>query len=191
VGWHLFAPLVAIFALVIVCGLSGCSDEPLDVNTSQEDVDFFDLPYDEETLSKRGDTYLDVIVASEYLTVQDGGTIDVHGNNGDFSFVVTPNTFPENTLFDVRIYVVEDDDAKVSIIYEFGPDGLVFSEPAWLVLDADVVAGSDAEGIAFYYLDGKKWIYQGFYRPNKDGEIWVDIYHFSKYGSGSTCRSCS
>jgi len=182
--WGAIAPLVVILTLVVILGLPGCSDEPLNVNTSQEDVDFFDLPFDEEVLSKGGLTYLDVGVASQYLEVDEGGTIEVHGNNGEFRFVVPPFSFTTNTLFTVAVYVIEDDDARVSIIYEFSPDGLVFSEPAWLVLDADVVAGVDGDSIDFYYLDGKRWKLQGTYRANKDGEIWVDINHFSRYGSG-------
>jgi len=183
-GWRLFAPLAAILALVVVFGLSGCSDEAVNVNTSQEEVDFFDLPFDEEVLTKRGESYVDVFVASRYLEASEGGTISVHGNDGDFKFVVAPYSFPTSTLFTVTVYIVEDEDAKVSIIYEFSPDGLVFSAPAWLVLDADVVTGVDSDAIDFYYLDGKRWKFQGTYHANQDGEIWVDIHHFSRYGSG-------
>jgi hypothetical protein len=183
-SWRAFAPLVAILALVLIFGLPGCSDKPLDVNTSQEDISFFDLPFDDDALAKRGlGDYEAVYRTEDYLTVEDGGSIAINGHDGAYTFVVEPYSFPEDTRFTVAIYVIEDTPTKTTIVYEFGPDGLEFTVPAHLILNADAVAAMGAESIDFYYLNGNKWAYQGTYFRNKDNQFVIPIEHFSKYGT--------
>lgn len=180
--WGFSAPLVAVLTLIVILGLPGCSDEPLDINTSQEDVNFFDLPFDEELLSKRGTVIKQVYVISQYVEADEGGTIEIRGNDGDFAFIVEPFSMPEDALITIKIYEVQDEDARVSFIYEFAPDGLVFSEPATLVLDADIVADG-GDSITLYYLDGKRWVPMDNLKA-VNGTFLAKIPHFSRWGSG-------
>jgi hypothetical protein len=183
-SWRPFAPLVVILALVVIFGLPGCSDKPLDVNTSQEDISFFDLPFDDNALAKGRPVSYDAVYRTEdYLTVEDGGLIEINSHDGAFTFVVEPYSFPEDTRFTVAVYIVEDTPEKTTIVYEFGPDGLVFTEPAHLILNADVVAAMGAQSTDFFYLSGNKWIYQGTYFRDKDNQFVIPIEHFSKYGT--------
>ncbi|UCG60526.1 MAG: hypothetical protein JSV52_09330 [Candidatus Zixiibacteriota bacterium] len=181
--WRLIAPLVAILSLAVIFGLPGCSDQPLDVNTSQEDVSFFDLPFD-EAIAKKGLEYDAVFGTEDYIAAEDGGTIAINGHGAIWSFQVFPNSIPNDVRITVRIYIVEDTPEKTTVIYEFGPDGLEFSVPALLTLDADAVAGTNGQTIDFYYLNKNRWVYQGTFNRTGDDEFVIPIHHFSRYGSG-------
>ncbi|MEW6411326.1 MAG: hypothetical protein AB1483_02505 [Candidatus Zixiibacteriota bacterium] len=183
-GWRLFAPLIAICVLVLVLALPGCSDKVAEVNSSEDQVNFFDLPFDEEALAKRSSLYEAVYWTWDRILVDEGGVIDVPGGQGAFSFEIEANSFPMDTVFEIRVCVVESDVASPVILYEFCPDGLVFSKPARLVLDADVVASFGQQFVDFYYLLGNKWVYQGTYYADEEGVIAIDVHHFSKYGTG-------
>ncbi len=181
--WRLFAPLVAVLALAFVLGLPGCSDQPLDVNSAQEDVNFFDLPFD-EAIAKKGLDYVAVFGTEDYIAADEGGAIEINGHDAIWTFEVPPNSIPDDVRITVRIYIVEDTPEKTTVIYEFGPDGLEFSIPALLTLDADAVAGSNGETLDFYFLERNKWVYQGTFDRNRDDQFVIPIYHFSRYGTG-------
>ncbi len=181
-GWRMFGPLIAICILVLVLALPGCSDKATDVNSSQDQINFFDLPFD-DAIAKRSDNYDAVYWYWDWILENEGGIIDVPGGHGAFVFEVEAHSFPADTVFEIGVYVVEADGAPV-IIYDFGPDGLEFSSPAKLILDADVVASLGQSSIAFYYLNGNNWVYQGTYHADATGKISIDVYHFSKYGTG-------
>lgn len=179
--WRSFMPLVAILALAVAFGLPGCSDKSLDTNTSQEEISFFDLPYYDGDLAKKG--YVATYLTEDYLHADEGGVIEITAHGAVFSFVVAPNSFPEDTRFTLGIYIVEDSPEKTTVIYEFGPDGLVFSEPAHLILDANVVVPEGVETIDFFYLNKNRWMYQGTYDRNQNNQFDIDINHFSRYGT--------
>lgn len=181
VRWRLLTPLVMVFALAMVLGLPGCSDQPLDVNTSQEEVSFFDLPFD--PLEKKTD-YIDQNVTFGTIEVEEGGVLVVPGGHATFSFEVEPYSFPADTVFSVGVYVVSEDGDAPTIIYEFEPDGLEFTVPATLVLDADYVAGLGANSVDFFYLNRNKWVFQGKYFADSKRQIRIPLEHFSRWGTG-------
>lgn len=181
VRWRLLTPLVMVFALAMVLGLPGCGDQPLDVNTSQEEVNFFDLPFD--PLEKKT-TYLDYNVTFGTIEVEEGGTLVVPGGHSTFTFKVEPYSFPEDAVFSVGVYIVSEDGDAPTIIYEFEPDGLEFTIPATLILDADYVAGLGSNSVDFYYLDGRRWVFQGKYFADANRKINIPVEHFSRWGTG-------
>ena len=182
-GW-LFTPLVTTLILAFVFGLPGCGDQPLNVEPSQDEIGFFDLPFDDEAIAKRTVSYEAIYMCFQELSPEEGGRIEVPGSKGAFAFEVAPHSFPEETVFEIKVYIVDTDDA-LTVIYEFEPDGLVFSEPAKLIINTEVITGFAAESLDYYYLNGNKWIYQGTFSAT-DGaadEIVIDVPHFSKWGS--------
>ncbi len=179
--WRSLMPVVAILALAVAFGLPGCSEKPLDVNTSQEEISFFDLPFDDGVFAKKG--LVATYRTEDFITVAEGGTIEISAHGAVFSFVIAPNSFPEDTRFTLAIYILEDTPDKTTVVYEFGPDGLVFTEPALLVLDANVVVPEGSQTIDFYYLNKNRWVYQGTYDRNKDDQFVIGIDHFSRYGT--------
>ncbi len=182
-GW-LVTPLVTTLILAVVFGLPGCSDKPLNVEPTQDEIGFFDLPFDDEAIAKRSVSYEAVYKCFQELSAEEGGTIEVPGSNGAFSFVVAPNSFPADTVIEIEIYIIDDDEISPTVIYEFKPDGLVFSEPAKLVVNTKVVAGLNSESVGFYYLMGNRWVYQGtFFSTDGVDEIIIEVPHFSKWGT--------
>lgn len=182
IRWRLMTPLALVFALAVIIGLPGCSNQPLEVNSSQEEINFFDLPFD--PLDKKTD-YLDYNVTFGTIDVEDGGTLVVPGGgHTSFAFKVEPYSFPENTVFSVGVYIVSEDGEAPTIIYEFEPDGLEFTVPATLILDAEYAAGLGNDYVNFYYLNRNKWVFQGKYYADDKGKINIPIEHFSRWGTG-------
>lgn len=180
VRWRWLTPFLMIFALAAIVGLQGCSDESLDVNTSQEEVNFFDQPFD--PLDKKTD-YVDYNVTFGTIEVDEGGVLVVPGGHNTFAFEVAPNSIPENTVISVGVYIVNEDEVP-TIIYEFEPDGLEFTVPATLILEADYVAGPEGKSVDFYYLNRNKWVFQGKYFADANGQIKIPVEHFSRWGTG-------
>ncbi|UCD62840.1 MAG: hypothetical protein JSW34_08725 [Candidatus Zixiibacteriota bacterium] len=183
VGWRLITPVLIALLLGATFWLSGCSNGPLEVNTTESETSFFDLPFDEVEFTKGGKTYDGIYYADDYIKADEGGLLTVTHRGATFTFEVMPNSISDDMLITLVVYVVEDTPEQTTIIYEFGPDGLVFSEPAILTLEAEAVTGEGSDSVDWYYLDRGRWMYQGSFHAEKDGKIRIQMEHFSRWGT--------
>ncbi|MEW6411324.1 MAG: hypothetical protein AB1483_02495 [Candidatus Zixiibacteriota bacterium] len=185
--WGLLVSFVAVFALMSGLYLPGCSQNPTtssDLNLSQDETNFFELPFDESALAKKvTDPTVDVEIAlgEGLVTVDGGGVIEVGTKH---LFTVAPMSVYTNTLISAEITRIEED-GIVTAIYEFGPHGTVFSLPAVLQIDAKTLFDKGTKSINFYYLNEQTnlWELQGQYPVDDNGYAHVPVYHFSKYGA--------
>lgn len=174
--WGLLVSFLAVFALVSVFVITGCSDNPLDSSAVvTTESTFFDQPFDEVAFAKVTST-TEVINSSAYLTDETGGTVPLTPH----WFEVLPQSFPADTMFTVLIVSVDD----ASVVYDFGPDGLVFSEAATLHISVTSLYGKRATEVSFYWLNETTnlWELQGVYKADAAGYAHVPIEHFSKFG---------
>lgn len=113
-----------------------------------------------------------------------GGTIAIGSGYRPTKFIVPAGALDSDT----QISIVTSRDRlfwKPCVIFEFGPDGLVFRKP--VTLDADM---SDINPYArfaklYYYSPQRhEWIFQGI-RPVEKGRVKFAISHFSKYAISS------
>lgn len=183
VRWRWMAPLLsAAFLLATFC-FSGCSDNPADINSTDSETSFFDLPFDELEFAKGGKTYEAVYSAEALISAEDGGIISVGKNQQVFHFEVLPRTIPRDTVVSVTVYVVEDSENSTIIIFEFLPDGLTFATPATLTMDAGELANKAIDEIDWYYLQGNRWIYQNTIGVNTNDKFVIPVEHFSRWGA--------
>jgi len=192
--WGILISFAAVFALVFGLYLPGCSDNPTSSTDtlSQDETGFFDEPFDDiqyarlvELAAATDDEYL---YGEEFLTVLDGGSI-VIGTNGNFhEFLVPAGALPYNATISLEILKVEKNkDDKIVVIYDFAPDGLVFNQSAYLIIDPAKLLGKKATCVDFYYLDESAnpsvWKFQGTYCVEGTGSlVTIPVDHFSKYG---------
>jgi len=95
--------------------------------------------------------------------------------------VVKPLGLDDNELITIK----SDNDnikGRKAIIFEFGPEGLVFNNASKLKVDISELNPS-ATNAKLYYFDPRvgDWVLQGEKRIEKGGIVSFDIYHFSKY----------
>lgn len=183
IRWRSMTLLLLAAFLLAPFWFSGCSDNPADVTSADGETSFFDLPFDELEFAKGGKSYVDVYSAQALISAEDGGTISVGKNQQVFHFEVLPNTIRQDTVIAVTVYVVEDSEASSVIIFEFAPDGLTFSTPATLTMDADELANRTLEEVDWYYLRGNKWIYQATFEADVNDKFVIPVEHFSRWGA--------
>ncbi len=189
--WGLLVSLVAVFALISGLYLPGCSENPtssLETNLSQDETSFFDLPFDEASLAKRVDALkgeAEAWYGEELFTVLDGGTMVIGAAGNIHEFVLEPGALPADTVIRVAITKIEYKKNHISVLYEFRPDGLVFSTPATLRVNVVKVLGKKATNVDFYYLneDAGRWEFQGtYYADPLTGIADIPVGHFSRWG---------
>ncbi|UCG60530.1 MAG: hypothetical protein JSV52_09350 [Candidatus Zixiibacteriota bacterium] len=155
---------------------------------SGDSVNFFDVVYNRDALSTRPD--VSDIQSSSFesrLSADKGGMLPLHDAAEIQSFVVLPASIPSDTTFSAEVLKIKTVDRKTVMVYEFGPDGLVFSRPAVLRLNLREILGIGASSIKFYGLneDTAEWVYLGTYDSDTQNIVNVPINHFSVYaGSG-------
>ena len=189
--WGLLVSLVAVFALISGLCLPGCSENPnssLETNLSQDETSFFDEPFDEVSFAKKVEdpnVDVEVLFGEELCTVLDGGTLVV-GTAGNYhELVIEPDALLADTVIRVEITKVDDRNENVQLVYEFWPDGLVFSTPATLRLNVAKVLGKRATCVDFYYLNENAglWEFQGTYCADPlTGIADIPVEHFSRWG---------
>jgi len=120
---------------------------------------------------------------SELITSSDGGTISIVSEGYNHEFVVDPSAVKSDVVISVKASkdVV---DRKACIVFEFGPDGLVFDKPASLKFSMGELDASSLSA-TLYYFDPKlgQWVSQGSTGVT-DGVATFSISHFSKYAIG-------
>lgn len=190
--WGLLASMLAVFALFSGIFLPGCSNNPnsaTDMSTFQDEVSFFDLPFDDEMLAKAiADPSIDVQVISgeNLVTVEDGGIIYVGATGNLHEFIVPAGAVPYDVNITLEIVKLERrSNGYVSVIYDFGPDGLVFAEPAILRMDVTKVLGRKATEAHLYYLNEEtgQWEEKGVFPAGPDNYVNMTIDHFSRWGA--------
>lgn len=180
--------ILGIISLGMV--LSGCSDNGLVINNDSSDdfVSFFDQPYYPDAVAKRAD----IVDASfgyveSKLAAASGGVIALNENEDVEAFVVLPGSFVADTTFTVMVTKLVTDDGETPMIYDFGPDGLVFSKPAILRLNLGVLFGKNVKAIDLFLLNKQtnEWEYVLSSDADDSQIAYVPVEHFSTYSTKS------
>jgi hypothetical protein len=181
---------LAIMAFSSLVMLSGCDGGPLSVEEAQpqDQTSFFDLPFDPEAMAKRVDVdiIIDTIALYEnYITVEEGGLIVLGESEAADAFVVQPLSFPYDTSFMLEVTKIVTADGEMPIIYDCQPDGLVFTKPAVLLINAWKDFGKNTESVILYWLNEatNMWEVQDTILVDPAGKAPALITHFSKYGT--------
>jgi hypothetical protein len=172
-GLSLFGGLAVVLTLLFVIGCSNNAPlQPGDTNPIELGR------FDQKLMS--GTEGSGEVFDSALIDKDEGGTIEIERGDYAHEFVVEPDAIPQNTTITIRS-VNEKVLGKNMIVFEFGPDGLEFSESAKLIFEMDELDG-DASTAKLYYYDPvkKKWVYQGS-TSVVGGFAEFEIDHFSKY----------
>jgi len=157
--------------VVLIGGLFyGCSSTP---PTALPEIDNSSLQRtlllaDATTVSK----LVDVSIASDSLLINNPA--------GYHAFKVRKNGLKAPTVISIkksREIVL----GKDAIVFEFGPDGLVFDKEATLEFDLkDLDATAKSASLYYYDPSVAGWVYQAT-ATAVGGRVSFNIYHFSKY----------
>lgn len=164
-----------VLALAAVLTIAGCSDiTPLSPDTDGN----ASLGKPSLTIGK-GDVETAVEV-SQVISASDGGVIVIETGLYSHSFEVEEGAISSDIVISAAVsegYV----NRRKAVIFEFGPDGLVFSKAATLVFDTDELSSTD-NIYNFYYYDTRagEWVLQAS-KFGRRGEVEFDVNHFSKY----------
>jgi hypothetical protein len=194
-GYLLILTTAGLAALMIGCGDSALVSETS--STVDDGTSFFDQPFDESALAKRTDIVLDdIITVEQFLPVDVGGVIifnEVDDLTVAEAFIVQPFSFPTDTVFLVQVTKIITDDGEMPIIYDFGPDGLEFTKPALLRVNAWEDFGRKATEVVLYWLNEQthQWEKQEVVPVDEAGNAVFTLEHFSKYGSTSKSKKDS
>jgi hypothetical protein len=109
-----------------------------------------------------------------------GGVIDIEREDYLHQFEVDAGAIDEDTQITVESYR-DKIGGKEVVVFDFGPDGLVFKPAANLKFEiAELNARALSAKLFYFDPDLKKWIYQGSSAVN-GGIAEFAIHHFSKY----------
>lgn len=177
--------LAGVLSLGII--LSGCSDNGFVINNDSSDdyVSFFDQPYYPDAVAKpTGITDASFKYVEKRLAAEQGGVIALNEDENLEAFVVLPVSFLNDTTFTVSVTRLVTEDGEMPIIYEFGPDGLVFSKAAVLRLNATELFGKNVSSVVSYWLNENTnlWEFDEVLEVDDSGAIYKSIPHFSAYG---------
>jgi hypothetical protein len=163
-----------IVVLAAAMAFTGCSNNsPL-----APDSDFMAKP---GIILAGGDAQpIATVLVEKDISAEDGGLILINRDVYQHSFAIQPNAIPADARISVKSYKdkVNGIDA---IVFEFGPDGLIFSQAANLDFQMSEL-DSRAVSAKLHYYDPnvKSWVLQSN-RSVVNGHVGFDIYHFSKY----------
>jgi len=109
-----------------------------------------------------------------------GGTIEIERDGTMHEFRVDAGALDQDT----RITIITSEqkiNGKDAVVFEFGPNGLIFKKAAKLDFDIADLNASIATAKLLYYEPGLRvWVNQGS-KSVTNGRAVFDIYHFSKY----------
>ncbi len=171
-GFSLVGGLVFLAAAFVFLGCS--SQSPMESNLPQV------TNLSKMDLGGRSLEPEEVELDQELITADDGGEIEI--DRGDFvhEFEVEAGAISEDVEITVKTYRDKIGLNEV-IVFEFGPDGLVFGKAATLEFQiAELNAAALSAKLFYFDPDLKKWIYQGSSVVN-GGIAEFAIHHFSKY----------
>jgi hypothetical protein len=172
-GFRYLWILASLAAILTIAGCSG--DSPLAPNTDQSQE------FGKIALSNMPLVVSDVaVVAITDVSALTGGTIAVSKKGYVHEFEVKAKALSRDVAIEVS---VKEDivNNKKAIVFEFGPDGLVFEKASQLKCDINEINSKALSG-KLYYFDPKAraWVFQGEAQV-VGGKVQFDIYHFSKY----------
>jgi hypothetical protein len=178
----IFSGLTIVAAVLSLVLIIGCSDN-LSVN-----------PYHPDTIQSptanvagcrhtpRYTTSGDPIITedSKVISIDEGGEISIVRDEYEHIFKVDPDAVDEDV--EITIFSYEGKVwGKRAIIFEFGPSGLVFEEPAKLDFEmAELNNRADYARLFYYNPNYKSWILKSV-KAVEQGEVEFEIDHFSKY----------
>lgn len=123
-----------------------------------------------------------VSAIDEVVVGASGGTIELLLGSATSTLSVPRGALEENVLITAAAVQLMTPFGKVTI-YDFGPDGLVFSNAATLTLATDKAKGTSLS-LYWYNPTTGAWEWQQTSQVGGDGKIQFAIWHFSKYGIG-------
>lgn len=171
-SFSLVGGLVVLAALLVFSGCSNNAPTEPNLPQSAELGKFVPLG---NPLESSQSVYDEATVEAD-----NGGVIDIERGAYLHQFEVDAGAIDEDTQITVESYL-DKIGGKEVVVFDFGPDGLVFKKAAHLKFE---VAELNARALSakLYYFDKNrsKWIYQGSSAVN-DGVAEFPIYHFSKY----------
>ncbi len=164
--------LAGSIALTAILIFSGCSNNS---PVSSQIPEVSNL-----TLSSVAPTTVEV---SSTIMASTGGTINIAADKYLHSFSVPAGSIPSDTLIDIlskKDLVL----GKSAIVFEFGPEGLVFGKAAVLNVDITEINSKASSGKLYYFDPAKSsWVLIAS-TAVKSGRVSFNIYHFSKYAIG-------
>ena len=192
-GTMVFFLAAMIFSAVVI--LTGCENTPLTTDSASIDSgdqgSFFDLPFDEDALAKASNTNITIDTIAFYenfITVDEGGVVLLGETESSDAFVVQPESFLQDTAFVLEVTKIVDAEGEMAVIYDCGPDGLVFTKPAILLVNAWEDFGKKAESVNLYWLNEttNRWeLMATSYVDAISGQVAFELDHFSKWGMDS------
>ncbi len=176
-GISLISGLLLLASVLVI---SGCSNNsPLEPNLPQNVV------MDKLLASGASGGSLDpsVVNDSELIDKDAGGVIEIQREGYLHLFTVEPAALSASTEITVKSSR-EKILGKDMIVFDFGPDGLVFSVSAVLEFEiAELNSKASSAKLYYYDPDLKRWVFRGSSAVS-GGVASFDIDHFSKYAIG-------
>jgi hypothetical protein len=166
---------MAVIFLVALLVFGGCSNNsPMQPNLPQSTG--------LDKLIATGDPlqFSQPVMDAAYIDADDGGVIEIARESYIHEFVVDAGALGENTEITVKSWRDKISAGDV-IVFEFGPDGLVFSKAAHLRFEIAELNERAASAKLYHFdPDRKNWILQESSQVD-NGIAEFPIYHFSKY----------
>ncbi len=164
---------VVILAALLVFG--GCSNNsPMQPNLPQS------AGFNKLVAMGESQASSQTVMDAAYIEADDGGVIEIARESYVHEFIVDAGAINENTEITVKSWCDKIGVQDV-IVFEFGPDGLVFSKAAHLRFEMAELNERAASAKLHYYDPVKeKWILQESAQVD-NGVAEFPIYHFSKY----------
>ncbi len=183
----LFAAIIMAFALF---GLNGCSNDPVspdNVATTNQDLNYNAA---KTAISPGNPSRPSCIEASGWVTIEDGGVVDLNWGGPTNSLTVPPDAVESDVFIEVTTCPIigSHRDEYEFIELDLRPDNLQFSQPATLVLSARSLnrlkngkIGNGLIKLLWYNTETGEWEVEQE-APIIKGKITFSITHFSKFG---------
>lgn len=173
-GLSLFGGLAVVLTLFFVMGCS--NNTPMQPNVAN--------PLEMGNISAKTISSPSVMSVetydSAYIDKEVGGDIEIQRGDYVHDFAVAADGLSESTLITVRS-ANDQILGKEMIVFEFGPDGLVFKKSASLQFDMAELGTQSTVAKLYYYDPVKgKWSFQ-YSVSVQNGIAEFSIDHFSKY----------
>lgn len=171
-GFSLVGGLIVLAALL---AFSGCSNNaPMDPNLPQSGELGRFIPFGNPLESSQS------VFDEGAIDADNGGVINIERDAYQHQFEVDAGALDEDTQITVESYL-DKIGGKEVVVFDFGPDGLVFKKAAHLKFEmAELNARASSAKLYYFDKDRSKWIYQGS-SAVKHGVAEFSIHHFSKY----------
>jgi hypothetical protein len=167
IGISLASSLALLAAVVIISGCSSNTPTSPSANTPSD-------------LTKLIPISLEPIQVTKIISPIKTDSIQIVRNTSVDKYIVPAGALNAATSIDLKEYGDKIRESKV-LVFEFGPDGLVFNSATHLNIDITKL-NATARTANLYYFDPSvnDWVYQGTIAVDH-GRVDFSIYHFSKY----------